>query len=223
MGRRMSDLFYTGASVLSTVIDSATNTILAMLGDVVTESTDCDKADWWQHVGFASRPAKPVKGKSAAECFAVRCSDRDAVLASRDVRGQSIYGKLGDGETCIYAGGPDGKATGRVLVKADGSVTVYTQTGNTSAGNSIAFQVSPTGVSAGTPWGAMTFDSSGFQVATEGGAGIKIGNDGSVALMGTSIAINGSSVSLGANAVLPVLWGPTGVAGTASTTIKVAP
>lgn len=210
MSKRIGDLFYLGASVLSTVLDAATNTILAQLGDVATESTDGDNADWWQHVGFASRPSKPVKKTSAAECVALR-GNRDAVIASRDVRGQQIYGNLKDGETCTYAGGADGNAQGRVMYKADGSVTLMTTDTNTASGKVVAFKLSPTALAFSAPWGSFVFDAAGFRLKTAAGPRIDMGGisipgipssltgllTSYIKLTAANIKLNGALVELG--------------------------
>lgn len=124
MGRQtLSSVFQVGLDILSTVRDAVTKTILANLGDVVSEQSESDEAEWWQHVGFASRPSAPNKlGRTAAQCVALRTGGRDAVIASRDLRGQALAGNLQPGETCIYAAGETGTAQARVLLKKDGSI-----------------------------------------------------------------------------------------------------
>jgi len=219
---KLADLFDIGVDILNTIRDTVTQSILAQTGDVIGESVFGDRAEWWQHVGFASRPPKPTKGKAAAQGIQIKRSDRDAVIASRDTRGQTIYGALGDGETAIYASGANGTSQGRVLIKDDGSVNLYTTQGNSSGGSSILIQASPTGCSIATPWGAFTMDSNGIKIGTTGGAGIQLGADGTVAIIGTTVALNGGGVSVGANASMPAIYGPAGVAGIASTSVKIA-
>ncbi len=167
-------LFYIGAAVLSTAVDNITNTILAQIGSIGDEYVYSDKAEWYQHVGFSSRPSKPKKGHQAAECVAIR-DDRDVVIASRDIRSQQIYGNLKDGETCLWAGGDDGTGQGRVILKADGSINIFATSDNTDAGNSVYFRVAPDGFAWVAPWGTIKFDPSGFHVRHASGARIDLG------------------------------------------------
>jgi hypothetical protein len=219
----INGIFAIGVDILKTVRDTVTNTILAQIGSVTEEYSASDNAEWWQHVGLSSRPSVPVAKTSAAQAIAIRCSDRDRVIASRDVRGQQIYGQLGDGETCLYAGGTDGKAQGRVFVKANGNVCMYTAQGNAVGGQSVTLQTNADGsIVAANQYGAITLSSAGLKIAIGTTAGITIDMQGNVAIIGLAIALNGSSVSLGANAVMPVCWGPVGISGVGSTSVKVA-
>jgi len=65
---------------------------------------------WWQQVGFISRPTNAVPGQSACQGVILRESDYDACVASRDLRGLALAGTMAPGETCIYAGGADGRS-----------------------------------------------------------------------------------------------------------------
>lgn len=117
---RVDDLIAVGRDVLSTVLSSATNFILAQIGDVVTSKVSSDNAEWWQHVGFASRPRKPDAGSSAAQVVVVTKGDHDAVIASRDSRVASIYGQLDHGETAVFA-----SIGGAIAIfKKDGSIEI---------------------------------------------------------------------------------------------------
>ena len=122
---KLADIVNIGLDILKSVKSAATGLITAQTGDVVSSQVVSDNAEWWQHVGFCSRPAVPTAGSKAAQCVSVRRSDNDAIIASRDARGTSIYGNLADGETCVYAC----SSAARVLLKADGSANVYTLTG----------------------------------------------------------------------------------------------
>ena len=117
---RVDDLIAVGRDVLSTVLSSATNFILAQIGDVVTSKVSSDNAEWWQHVGFASRPRKPDAGSSAAQVVVVTKGDHDAVIASRDSRVASIYGQLDHGETAVFA-----SVGGAIAIfKKDGTIEI---------------------------------------------------------------------------------------------------
>ena len=214
-----SGLFDIGVDILKTVRSLATGLITAQTGDSVTKTTNGDNAEWWQHVGFVSRPAVPTAGQAACQAVVIKRSDNDAIVATRDARGSSIYGSLADGESCLYAPG----AQGRVLLKADGSVNIYTTSDNTSSGQSVILTVASGAVSIGTPWGAFIMDSGGIRMGA-GSAGLQIGSDGTVTIIGTKIALNGGSVSLGANAspTNTILFGPTGLAAIPSTSVFVS-
>ena len=118
--RDVSDLIFIGLDVLATAVSSTTNLITAQIGDVVKQNVVDPAAEWWQHVGFASRPSRPQSGKQAAQCVVVRRSDNDAVVASRDSASAQIYGQLDYGETAVYS--TDGK--GVAVFKKDGSIVV---------------------------------------------------------------------------------------------------
>lgn len=215
-------LFQIGIDILKTVLGKA-NTILAQTGDVVNESAESDNVEWWSHVGFLSRPSKPTAGQAACQGVVIRQGDHDACVASRDRRGQELAGSLSDGETCIYAAGPNGTSQGRILLKGNGSVSIYTAKGNVPGGASCTIQCNTDSIKMANEHGGISIDENGVKLLTSGGSGIQIGKDGKVAIIGTEMAVNAGSVSLGANAVLPVIWGPAGIAGVASTSVKVAP
>jgi hypothetical protein len=222
----LSSLFAAGVDILNTVIDATTRTIVAQVGDVGAQKADSDAAEWWQHVGFLSRPPKPKAQQAAAQAVTFRAGDRDVCIASRDLRGQALAGSLGYGETCVYAPGSDGAGQARILLKSDGSITLYTTSDGTSSGQSVAVQVSQTGIRWVTPWGAMTLDSAGFQVAlTSGGAAFKVATDGSVAWTGTKTQAATAQGSLGvaASAATPVVNGPIGMTAIGSTSWFVSP
>jgi hypothetical protein len=137
----LSGLVQVGIDILATTIVSATKKILAQTGQVDKEATDSNGVEWIQHVGFASRPAKPEAGKKAAQGVVMQTSGRDVCIASQDLRGLDLYGTLSHGETAVYAAGEDGTAQGRMLIKGDGSVHLYTREGNTSDGTGMTVQL----------------------------------------------------------------------------------
>lgn len=220
----ISSLFSIGIDIIKTTVDAVTRTVLAQTGSVTDSTTESDRVEWWQLVGLISRPPKPQAGVAAAQGVIIRSGANDVCIASRDLRGQSLAGSISDGETCLYAAGETGTAQARILLKGAGIATIYTTTDNTSSGQSIALQVGPTGISWGTPWGALSMDSSGLTIAMSGGAGMKLGTDGTVTIIGTKAALNAGSVSLGATAspATPVVWGPAGISGVGSTSVFVS-
>lgn len=107
--------------MLKSSVSAKTKRILVQLGDVVNQQNESDEAQWWQHVGFRSRPPKPEAGKRATQVVMVRRGDNDVVIASNDERGQDLE-DLDDGDTMVYAPGPDGTGKARILLKGDGSI-----------------------------------------------------------------------------------------------------
>lgn len=171
-----------GMDVLATIV-TAGNKILAKLGDV-RGATDSEAAEWWQHVGFTSRPSLAVKdSQTAAKCVLVQAGDRDVCIGSQDARGIELYGLLKEGETCVYAAGPDGLSQGRTLYKADGSITNFTKEGNDKRGDSIFSRTGtgtdsrgmPDGFTWSGPWGTMRFDATGFHITHVSGACFDLG------------------------------------------------
>lgn len=222
MSAGIGSLIDIGVDVVSTAIDSASNRIFAYLGDVKAKLGESDKATWMQHVGFASRPGKPIAGKSAAQCVRIRRSDGDVVLGSCDGRTLAMYGALDDGETCIFAGGPGGTAQGRVLIKKDGSVNAYTRAGNSPDGAGMVMQLDAANNAVrllnGLGFGIIA-DADGVTI-TAGSAVLTLKASGAVTLVGTAqTQIDGASIVIGSLAV-PVanaaIHGPTGLAGIAS-------
>lgn len=216
-----------GVGILNTIRDTATNTLLAMLGDEVTGQATGDNAEIWQHDGLASRSAKPTRGQPGPQSVILRGGLRDVIIASRDVRGHYIYGQLDYGETCLYAIGENATAQARVLLKKDGSINLYTRAGNTSSGGGMVIQldamndtirilnstgngiiITPTDVRVLTPQSALTLTTSGKCTLAGTGACVV---DGSTVCVG-----QGAAIVPGVNNAIK---GPTGIAGTPSTKV----
>jgi len=208
--------------ILSTVRDTVTKTILANLGDIATEQSESDEAEWWQHVGLASRPSKANKiGHVAAQCVTLRTGGRDAVIASRDLRGQALAGNLQPGETCIYASGETGTAQARILLKADGSINLYTREGNTESGGGMAIMLTPSSDTISIVNSAgfgLVINADGIKL-TAGGAGLTLDASGGIKLVGTGVTqIDGTTIALGATPAMnpatnSVLTGVVGISG----------
>lgn len=164
-----------GVDILTTTVDRVTNKILAQTGNVVGEVAESDNVEWWQHVGFSSRPSNPTKGKTAAQALVMEEGGHDIAFASQDTRSQEIYGNLKPGETCFYAAGADGLGQARVIGKADGSINIYTTDTNTKDGKAVYFRVAPDGFSFVAPWGSVKFDSTGFHINHSSGASFNLG------------------------------------------------
>ena len=137
-----------GVDVLNTELNATNGAIAAQLGDSVNGEKTADDAEWFQHVGFASRPSKAEPGKSACQVLSIERTDRDIVYASRDLRGTSAYGELGEGETALFANGPNGQGTGLLTLKDDGSeatINLAVKQGNSSGGSPVQITVKSDG------------------------------------------------------------------------------
>jgi hypothetical protein len=225
MAMDLSGLIQAGFDILTTTVNATTKKITAQLGSVVGQTTDTDSAEWWQHYGFASRPPKPQAGKQAAQALVIRMGDYDIVFASQDLRGLELYGALDHGEVCLYGAGEDGNAQGRILIKKDGSVSLFTKQGNTSGGTGMLMQLDAANNAVrllNADGHGIIIDEDGITLTT-GAAGLKLGADGSIKLVGTgSTQVDGANIILGSVAVPgvnSVLTGVTGLVGVASTKV----
>jgi len=208
-------IFRIGVDVLRTTVSAKTKAVLAQIGDTtdtgqadgdaVAGLTETDDVEWWQHVGYVSRPSKADAGVQSCQALVIRDSKNDVCFSSRDLRGLELAGSLREGETCVYGPGADGKAQGRMLIKDNGNVTLYTTKGNTATGTSVTIQCNADGtIYLASEFGALSIDSSAVKIAHVSGAGAQIDSSG-VALLGKSLALNGSSVALGNGAGTGVL------------------
>lgn len=171
----LGDIFRIGIDILTTTVNKTTNAILAQTGNVVGEVAESDNDEWWQHYGFFSRPPKPQPGKAACQGVKIESGGRNAIVASRDIRGLELYGNADHGESGIYSAGEDGKGQARVICKKDGSINVFTTDTNTADGESVYFRVAPDGFMFVAPWGTLRFDATGFHVLHESGAALDAG------------------------------------------------
>ncbi len=212
---------WVGVDVLTTVVNATTKKILAQIGDVYHQATDSDNVEWWQHVGFASRPPKPEAKKKAAQCVVLRCGDHDISIASQDLRGLDLYGNLDHGETCIYAPGEDGTGQARALFKKNGSISLYTRVGNSSTGAGMIIQMDAENdairVTNGAGYGII-IDADGVRIFSGSrGSALTLGSSGTCSLIGTGqCQVDGSAIVLGSIAAPGVNSVCVGVAGIAA-------
>ncbi len=135
--------------VLGTSVNDKNGAISAQTGDSVSQESVAEEAEWFQHVGFASRPARAEPGKSACQVLTVERTGRDVCYASRDIRRAPPYGALGEGETVLFASGPNNQGTGCVELRDDGtdaSVLLYVRQGNVAGGEKVRVEVTSSGV-----------------------------------------------------------------------------
>lgn len=221
----MWDGIRVGVDILATRLSDKTKRVIARIGDAFTGVTESDNAEVWQHVGLVSRPPKPVAGKQAAQGVSIQMGDREVIIASCDTRGLDLLGNLRDGETSIYAAGGDGNSQGRILLKDDGSISIFTRDGNTADGKGIMFRVGADGsFSFVSPLGAMTLDSSGWMLTAGGKSVLKLGASGSVKLQGNGLCeVAGKITCVGTNCTPTpasyAIHGPTGMLGVPSKSV----
>lgn len=191
MTASLSAMIQIGVDILKTVVDSATKSILAQTGDVQADASDADQVEWWQHAGFTSRPSQASSQSAAAQAITIKGGAYDAIIASRDLRGQELYGSLGDGETALYAAGADGNSQGRILIKDNGSINLVTTHDNTPSGKTTGLFVGPDSIQMICRWGMIVIDQDGINISTFGN---KLTPD--VAAGGSAIKLNNLPLAL---------------------------
>jgi hypothetical protein len=206
--------------ILGSTKGAETGTILLQTGDVGTGFTETDSVEYWQTSGIYSCPPSPTPGKSATQACVIRRGDTDICIATRDLRGQSLAGDVGPGETMIFAAGADGASQGRMLLKNDSSVNIYTKSNPGAQGMAIMLTPSSDTFSINTAAGTSIVGTPTSLTLTVGAASLTLNSDGSIQLVGTGqVQVDGSSILLGSQAVPGVnsaLVGPTGISGRAS-------
>lgn len=204
----LESAFEVGVDILSTSVSDTTKKILAQTGSNTGEGqTSNDGVEWWQHVGLASRPSDPEKGKTAAQAVIVRQGTIDVAIASQDARGLALYGNLKAGETCLYAAGADGAAQARVLLKADGSINLFTKEGNATGGAGMGVFINADGsISIASHNGAaVLMGTDGSVKIFNGSGGVQVLADGSIKLAsGAKVEISGASITMGGPAAMPI-------------------
>ena len=116
--------------ILKTDVDPTTGSIVVQTGRVLSGEADRNPSELWSIPGIISRPTPVIDQKDACQHLSYDLGDNKIIFATRDVRTQLLAGSLGEGETVVHAPGLDGKSQGRVLLKNDGSVNIYTTKGN---------------------------------------------------------------------------------------------
>lgn len=171
-----AQLFDVGVDVMSATIDAVTGVLTAQIGDAVKGIASSSGAEIWQTWGFASMPSPPSGGQNGAQALVMKRGVLDIIFAGRDARAGQIYGNMKPGEVCVFATGADGKAQGRTIYKADGSVTNFTTDSNTAGGNAVFTRVSPTdGFEFVSPWCKIMAGPMGVHI-TAGAAQLSLGS-----------------------------------------------
>lgn len=214
-------LFDVGKDILATTQDLSTGVLSAQTGDSTTQTPDADHAEWWQHAGFASRPATPSQGNASCQGLVLKRSDQDIIFATRDTRGTAILGNLSDGETCVYASA----SQARTVWKADGSVSHITTDDNTVKGNSVFIRVDPKTIRFYSTNVGQWGDATGWHMRTWHGAkfdmtGIGLPAPFSALGLNSTIMLTADVITLDA-AVLNL--GRTGATGLPGAVVQAAP
>lgn len=230
-----SDRIQAGFDVLFTKLTEKTKKIIANLGSANGATSATDNAEWFQHVGFASRPSKPTRdgnkldgpstGRRAAQAVVIRMGDRDVVIASQDLRNLDIYGQLSDGETVIFATGEDGTAQARAILKADGSINLLTKKGNAADGAGVGLFIRPDGsiTALGADGAAVILgDDGSLKVFNKSGA-LQITASGGIKLASKEkVDISAPAVTLGGPTAQPVAIAPAVLSALSTLQIEIA-
>lgn len=113
------------------------------------------------------------------------------VLNVRDTRVQSNPGNIQAGEIAIQTLG----AQGRILLKQDSSVNLYTTSDGTSSGDSCGIFVGTESIVISNTFGSITIDSNGITL-TSGKASLTLSSSGDANLLGTTVNVQGSLASI---------------------------
>jgi hypothetical protein len=195
-------LFDIGVDVLNVTVDAVTGIMTAQTGDAVKGIADASSTEIWQQWGFASIPSPPANGSNGAQCLKIKRGVVDIIFGGRDARAGQIWGNLKPGETCMFATGAAGAGQARVLLKQDGSVTLYTTDTNAVGGNAVFFCISPTnGLQFVSPWGKLTLGPHGFHVQA-GSAAIDLVSLSGMPVGGSFFTVSSSFATLNSSTVL---------------------
>lgn len=209
--------------ILSSAKTADNGSVLLQTGDAATGFVENDSVEHWQQPGLQSLPPNPVPGQSGTQAVVFRQTDTDICIATREIRGQQNSGNLGPGETMLYAAGADGTSQGRILLKNDSSVNIYTSASAGATGMAIMVTPSSDTISLVNAAGFGIIISPDGITLTAGDSALTLGASGAISLVGKGqTQIDGTSVVLGSIAVPglnSVLTGVTGIAGVASTKI----
>lgn len=201
-----SSIFNIGSDIISTAVEGKNSAItyrLGWLGNPENPDGDPDSAitaQHWGQLGVAARPAKAdpdgdaAPGRSA-QTLSINMAGENHVIAVRDLRTNRIFGQLMEGETALY-----GASEGRVLIKADGSVNIYTTEGNEQGATGMGIFVNPDkSITLASSTGAsVQLDSDGNAKMFNPNAAVQVKMDGNVKVSGgTKVTISAPSVAIG--------------------------
>lgn len=186
----------------------------------VQGDADAEEAEYWGPFGLQSRPpASSGKPDDAAQVLSINMAGDHLIIGGRDHRTNKLYGNLGDGDTALYGGGQ-----GRILIKNNGSINLYTTQTNVDGGPGMGIFVDPANdtISITNSKGyGIVIKSDGVYI-NGGGGSLILPVDGNVLLAGTgATTVDGGSIKLGAGALVAntALSGPTGTTAVPSTKV----
>lgn len=213
-------------TVLTTAIADGTKVLLAQVGDPDTGMVVSDQVEIWQQPGLAAIPPNS-SATDGCDVIYVRRGSSATVVAMRDPRTMALAGALQPGETCLAGGGSDGNAQGRVLLKANGSINLYTTSGNTPGGAGMVVMLDPGSNTITLLNGAgngIVIGPNDVKIVA-GNSALVLGSNGNVTLVGTGTTqVDGGSIVIGSK-VIPVvnaaLHGPTGLAAVPSVKVLI--
>lgn len=188
-----SQLVDCGKDILSAGVDPATNVILCQTGNAVDSTADADASELYGPPGYYGIPANPTPGKPSCQPVTLKGSDRDMIIGTRDTRDSKIYGNLKPGERCIAAGFP---AQGRILIKNNGAIVLYTTSDNTPGGTGVSLYVGPDKIQIANQYGQLTLGPDGVTLSMADGSSAVMLSEGKASLAGTQVTVNGSLVSV---------------------------
>jgi hypothetical protein len=143
---------------------------------------------------------------TGTQALAYLRNDQWIVLGTRDTRTQSLAGTLNPGETCLYSP----ISQGRVLLKADSSISLYTATSSSATAMGIFINPATDSISIVNSKGyGLIINDDGISL-TMGGtvASIQLTSSGNINIIGTSgVQIDGTSILLGSSLGGAALYG----------------
>lgn len=191
----IADILFAETAANSNSPNSLNGSITVNLGFAESGEMQSSQAEVWGTPGIISVPALPASvnnNTDAAQALYYNRNDQCIVFATRDTRTQFLAGNINPGETCVYS--PVGQ--GRLLCKADNSVSLITTDDGTSTGNIISAGVSETGFKVVTPWGTLTLDNTGLNITLSSGASFNMGGTADLASGGSAATISAGNITL---------------------------
>ncbi len=191
------------ADVISSELKGEKNALMYSVGNLADKEAAFE-AEYWGTPGIACRPAKanPDAASGTAQALSVNSSGNNIILAMRDLRTNEMFGQLGEGETAVYC-----SHQGRMLLKDDGSINLFTTEGNVNGGPSMGVFIASDGSikAVSSKGSAMIIDEDGAKMFSAAGAVqvtdsvTKISNTAKVAISAPSIVIGGPASTAIAN------------------------
>lgn len=155
--------------------------------------------------------------KKGAKCWVVIPAgmeqlDGAGLIVGTASPGSEIRRNVKPGDTFI---GATGGGEAGIVIKADGSVVIFTRDDNTPTGKLVAWKLAPTGQTFSAPIGSYAHDATGWHVKTKAGPRIDMGGmalpgvpSSITDLLGTYMTFTGGKIKVG-GAIVKLGVGPT--------------